>query len=119
MWNTQGNKWTKRKQGYCIGHTYTTNPSQGEQHFLHILLHHIPGDADYDYFKTGLDGVVYNTFKETALAMGLLESNDAWGECLKEVATVFMPKQLNSLFLTVLLFGVQQNLNSYGTGTRS
>ena len=41
--NQVQNHWTKRKRGRCIGHLYTTNPSQGERHYLRILLHHIPG----------------------------------------------------------------------------
>ena len=44
------------------------------------------------------------TFKETALALGLLESDEEWDACLAE-ATSFMPKQLHSLFITILIFG--------------
>ena len=84
---------------------YTTNPSQGERHFLYILLHHIQGAIDYDGLKTGPDGVIHETFKQAVIASGLLDSDDEWNECLKEVATAFMPKQLHSLFLTILLFG--------------
>ena len=104
MWNTQWAKWTKWKLGYCITHMYTTNPSQGEWHFFCILLHHIPGATDYD-LKTRPDGVIHETFKQSAWALGLLDSDDEWDECLKEAATAFMPIQLCSLFLTILLFG--------------
>ena len=97
---------------------YTTNPSQGE-HFSCILLPHIPGATDYDDLKPGPDGVIHNTFKEKALALGLLESNDEWDECLKEAATVFMSKQLHSLFLTFCYLENHQNLNCYGTSTKS
>ena len=38
VWNLQEYKWMKRKQGRCIGHMYTTNPAQGERHYLHLLL---------------------------------------------------------------------------------
>ena len=43
--------WKPRQQGGCIGHMYTTNPSQGERHYLHILLHHIPGAMSYADLK--------------------------------------------------------------------
>ena len=36
VWNSSQHKWTKRKQKRCIGHMYTTNPSQGERHYLRI-----------------------------------------------------------------------------------
>ena len=45
------------------------------------------------------------TFKETALALGLLESDEEWDSCLAEAAVSFMPKQLCSLFITILIFG--------------
>ena len=49
--------------------------------------------------------IIHETFKQAGLAMGLPDSDDEWDECLKEAATVFMPKQLCSLLLTSLLFG--------------
>ena len=50
------------------------------------------------------NGVTHRTFKETALALGLLESDDEWDECLSEAAVSFMPKQLCSLFVTIIIF---------------
>ena len=70
-----------------------------------MLLHHVPGATDYDDLKTGLDAVIQETFKQATLALGLLDSDDKWDECLKEAVTGFMPKQLSSLFLTILQFG--------------
>ena len=84
---------------------YTSNPSQGEHHYLQILLHHIPGAQSYADLKTCTDGVIHNTFKDTALALGLLESDEGWDECLLEAAMSYMPKQLCSLFVTILIFG--------------
>ena len=71
--------WTKRKQGRCIGCMYTTAPSQGEWHYLQILLHHIPGAQSFADLKT-CNGVIYKTFKETASVLGLLESDEEWDE---------------------------------------
>ena len=52
-----------------------------------------------------INGEVHKTFKETALALGLLESDAEWDECLHEATISFMPKQLRSLFVTILIFG--------------
>ena len=49
--------------------------------------------------------MIYETFKENALALGLLESDDEWDKCLSEAAISFMLKQLCSLFVTVLILG--------------
>ena len=51
------------------------------------------------------DGKVHKTFKATAIALGLRETDDEWDECLSEAAVSFMPKQLRNLFITILIFG--------------
>ena len=88
-----------------FGHLYTTNPPQGERHYLHILLHHIPGARSFEDLKMSPDGMLLSTFKETAVAYGLLESDVEWDNCLSEASISFMPKQLQSLFVTILIFG--------------
>ena len=50
VWKQNG-QWAPRKQKRCIGHMYTTNPSQGERHYLCILLHHIPGTTSFADLK--------------------------------------------------------------------
>ena len=105
VWNQSQHQWTKRKRGRCIGHLYTTNPSQGERHYLHILLHHIPGAKSFEDLKMSPDGMLLSTFKETAIAHGLLESDTEWDNCSSKASISFMPKQLWSLFVTILIFG--------------
>ena len=72
---------------------------------MRILLHHIPGATSFEDLKTSPDGVLLSTFKETATAYGLLESDTEWDNCLSEASIAFMPKQLHSLFVTILIFG--------------
>ena len=105
VWNQSQHCWTKRKGGRCIGHLYTTNRSQGEWHYLCILLHHIPGTESFDDLKMSPNGMLLSTFKETGIAYGLLESDTEWDNCLSEASISYMSKQLKSLFVTILLFG--------------
>ena len=49
--------------------------------------------------------MLLSTFKETATAYGLLKSDMEWDNCLSESSISFMPKQLQSLFVTILTFG--------------
>ena len=58
---------------------------------MRILLHHIPGAMSYDDLKTTLDGITHTTFKETAIAYGLLESDEEWDQFLSEATMSFMP----------------------------
>ena len=64
VWNQAQHHWTKRKRGRYIGHLYTANPSQGERHYLCILLHHIPGAKSFEDLKMSPDGMLLNTFKK-------------------------------------------------------
>ncbi len=105
VWNSVSHKWIQRKRGKCVGRVYTTNPAQGERHYLCILLHHIPGASSFDDLKQLPDGTTCSTFKETATKLGLLASDDEWDECMQEASTSFMPYQLQTLFITVLVFG--------------
>ena len=105
VWNPGQHKWTKRKKMRCIGCMYTTNPAQGERHYLCLLLHHVPGAMSFTDLKISSDGTIQRTYKEAAMKLGLLESDDEWDQCLSEAVVFFMPKQLHSLFVTILIFG--------------
>ena len=117
VWNQGQQKWTPRKWGNCIGHIYTSNSSQGECYYLQILLHHTAGPQSYTDLKTS-DGIVHRTFKDTAIAYDLLESDEEREECMSEAAASFMPKQLHSLFVTILIFGEPANLLCCGKGSK-
>ena len=52
VWNIQKHYRMQRKRGFCIGPMYTTNPSQGERHYLRILLHHVQGATSFNDLKT-------------------------------------------------------------------
>ncbi|XP_072015015.1 uncharacterized protein [Amphiura filiformis] len=42
-WDAANKRWLPRKtSNYCIARVYSTNPAQGERHYLRMLLHHIP-----------------------------------------------------------------------------
>ena len=95
----------KKEKGKVHGHLYMTNPSQGGRHYLHILLRHIPGAKSFEDLKMSPDGILLSTFKETAIAYGLLESDAKWDNYLSEASISFMLKQLQSLFVIILIFG--------------
>ena len=59
----------------------------------------------FEDLKVSPDGMLLSTSKETAIADGLLESDAEWDNCLSEASISFMPKQLWSLFVTILIFG--------------
>ena len=84
---------------------YTTNPAQGERHYLRMLLHHVPGAMSFDDLRTLPDGTHCESFKEMVIRLGLLATDDEWDECLGEASPSFLPFQIRSLFVTILVFG--------------
>ena len=68
VWDDKKQKWCqqKRHKGYRES-LHTTNPAQGERHYLHMLLHHIHGAMSYGDLMTLPDGTQCDTFKETAI----------------------------------------------------
>ena len=103
-YDTSKRCWNKRKRGICIGRLYTTTPAQGEHHYLRILLHHIAGAKSFDDLKRGPDGQTFPTFKETALAMGLLKDDDESNRCLAEATHMAFPTQIRKLFVIILIY---------------
>ena len=105
VWDKRKYKWTPQKQGRCIGRMYTTNPAQGDRHYLRLLLSHVPGAMSFDDLRTMPDGTQCGSFKETAVMLGLLATDEEWNQCLCEAVSSFMPYQIRSLFVTIVVFG--------------
>ncbi|PKY61152.1 hypothetical protein RhiirA4_284947, partial [Rhizophagus irregularis] len=49
-------------------------------------------------------GIPYHSFKEACIALGLLQNDEEWNQCLKEAGQIQSEAQLHSLFATILLF---------------
>ena len=56
-----------------------------------------------------VEGVVYPTYKDAAIAEGLLRDDGEWELCLTEAATSFMPHLIRSLFAIILLYSEVDN----------
>ena len=52
----------------------------------------LPGAKSFEDPKMSPDGMLLSTFKGTAIAYGLIESDAEWDNCLSEASTSFMPK---------------------------
>lgn len=57
----------------------------------------------YSNMRT-LNGYMYNTFREAALAYGLLDDNQSNERCLEKASLYQMPTSLRNLFSTVLAY---------------
>ena len=102
------NKWFKRRSQpedneipRTIGRVNNVSPVQGERFYLRLLLNHIKGARSFQEMKV-FQGEEYLTYKETCLAMGLLEYDEEWIFSLEEVSISGSAKQLRSTFAVIL-----------------
>src|SRR5436305_591507 len=51
-----------------------------------------------------INGILYPSFKEACIVLGLLQDDEEWDQCLKEAGQVQTGAQLRKLFATLLLF---------------
>ena len=86
-----------------VGRIYNAIPKgpQKDKFYLRLLLTKVTG---YASLEEGLcfDGTRYNTYAEVCVARRLTTDYREWKTCLEEAATYAMPKQLRSLFVTIL-----------------
>ncbi|XP_075194167.1 uncharacterized protein LOC142294949 [Anomaloglossus baeobatrachus] len=66
------------------------------------------GATSYNHLKT-VHGVLHDTFKAAALALGLLFDDTVWKLTLQDAVTLHMPKQLRELFAYICVFGPPTN----------
>lgn len=103
VWNKQTRVWKLRERGDVIGRIITANPCEGERYYLRMLLNHVPGPTSYSNLRT-VQSSIYNTFREAAIAHGLLESDNSNEACMQEASTYQMPSSLRQLFCTILVY---------------
>lgn len=105
-------KWSRRVAGQgafpAIGRMYQVWTGAGEKYYLRLLLTHVTGARSYEDVRTA-DGVLYDTFREAALARGLLRGDEEWARAMQEATEWQMPSQLRSLFVSILVFCAPAN----------
>lgn len=99
------NKWVRRQRGgsKVIGRLYGVAPNDPNRYFLRMLLLHVRGSTLFADLRL-YNGVPYDSFKEYAIARGLLHDDAEWHRCLEEMQHSQMPKQLRDLFAYICCF---------------
>jgi hypothetical protein len=85
----------------AIGRMYYAHPMAGERFYLRLLLTSVPGATSFEHLRT-VRGVLHPTFKQACIAMGLLEDDQEWIQCLQEASAMQTGHQLRHLLITIL-----------------
>ncbi|KAG5542824.1 hypothetical protein RHGRI_015805 [Rhododendron griersonianum] len=103
VWSRQTRFWTERQHKNVIGRIVAINPTQCDLYYLRLLLNHIPCPTSFLYLKT-VRGEIYSTYREAAVAHGLLVDDKGNEKCLEEACGYQMPNSFRQLFCTMLVF---------------
>ncbi|CAN1298313.1 ATP-dependent DNA helicase PIF1 [Linum perenne] len=118
VWNKKEKCWKRRKSGISIGRLYYAHPSSNERYYLRVLLHIVKGCRSFEEIKT-VNGVIYESFKETCYALGFLADDNEWHDCLQEVSTWASGRKLsttsNSLLSDELHWNEEEMRNMFHT----
>ena len=103
VYNEKKKVWGPRKQGPpAIGRLFFASPAQGERFYLRMLLTIVTGATSFPHLRT-VNGTVHNTFKQACVALGLLQDDQEWVQCLTEASQMQLGSSLRSLFAIILL----------------
>uniref|UniRef100_A0A914YXE1 ATP-dependent DNA helicase n=1 Tax=Panagrolaimus superbus TaxID=310955 RepID=A0A914YXE1_9BILA len=105
-WHANQNKWMPRAR--CskpkCPRLYSVNPKQTELFHLRKLLTVVKGPTGYDDLRRDPNDptIVYETFRESCVARGLVESDQMYYDALDEGSYHNMPRQLRGLFARIV-----------------
>ncbi|KAM6543032.1 hypothetical protein CsatB_007479 [Cannabis sativa] len=69
---------------------------------MRMLLNFVKGCTSFESIRT-VNGVTYSTFKGACYALGLLDDDKEWIDCLTEAAIWTTGNELRHLFVTILI----------------
>jgi len=103
VWHNKENEWKLRKKIRCVRRIFYAYPGSGERFYLWMLLNIVKGPRSFEEIRTA-SGILYSTFKSACYALGLLDDDKEWHECLNQASHWASGKQLRELFVTMLIF---------------
>jgi hypothetical protein len=102
VFNPKNKAWKPRQRGQAIGRMYFASPSSGDRFYLRLLLTVVPGATSFANLRT-INNVTFDTFKEACFALGLLEDDHEWVQCLGEASQMQLGYALRMLFATIIV----------------
>jgi hypothetical protein len=88
-------------------------PSRTEEFSLRLLLVSVAGPTSFEDLRT-YNGVEYATFREAAAQRGLCDGDGEYVACMEEAAGDHSPRELRSLFVTIVIHcGIANPLEMY------
>ncbi|XP_026400640.1 uncharacterized protein LOC113296553 [Papaver somniferum] len=101
VWLKKEKRWKIRQQGFAIARIHFVSPNAGELYYLRLLLTVVAGADSFRSLRT-VDNEEHPTFKKACIALGILENDKEYLECLTEAAVIQTGSQMRKLFKIIL-----------------
>lgn len=110
VWVKRKYAWKVKEKGYSetIGRMYAVLPKDVEKYSLRLLLLHVRAATSFKDLKT-VNGVLYSTFHQAAVALNLLEDDEEWRRCLNEAYSYHLPSAMRNLFVIIIVYNAPQD----------
>ena len=69
---------------------------------MRMMLNFVKGSTSFESIRT-VNGVIYPTFKAACYALGLLDDDKEWIDCLMEASIWATRNELRHLFVMILI----------------
>ncbi|XP_016478495.2 uncharacterized protein LOC107799874 [Nicotiana tabacum] len=102
VWNAKDKTWNRRQSGKAVGRIYFAHPASGERFYMRILLNFVKGSTSFESIRT-INGDKYKNYRDACYALGLLDDDKEWNDCLVEAALWAIENELRHLFVTILI----------------
>ncbi|GFR16178.1 ATP-dependent DNA helicase [Trichonephila clavata] len=113
--NKQNGSFQRRRRGtpveghpgifheHTLGRIYTIHPNNRGCYHLRMLLNVVKGPTSFKTLKS-VNGILYPTYQEACLALGLLEGDNHWSDTLTDARISSSASKLRELFAIILVF---------------
>ncbi|XP_074358951.1 uncharacterized protein LOC141698198 [Apium graveolens] len=102
-WLSRECKWKERQRGDVVGRLSEVHATAGDLLYLRMLLMRRKGCLTFEDIRS-VNGHVYDSFKETCAALGLLQDDRQWHEAMVENSESSFPNQLREMFVNILAY---------------
>ena len=72
---------------------------------LRTLLNYVTGSTSFEDIRT-VDGIMQESFNKACIALGLLENDEMWINCMNESIDELTDKKCRQLFVFLIVTGI-------------
>jgi hypothetical protein len=102
VYDSDNRVWRPRKKGQSVGRLTFVPPSTRELYYMRLLLNVRVGCTSFEDIRT-VDGHVFNTYRETCGALGLLADDREFIDAINETAVLCSGSYVRKTFAKLLL----------------